>query len=373
MSFLNTLATSTSSSAQPTSAASSTATMSSAPVSLKGDIQVADAPTDSVSGLAWSPTSDLLAAGSWDSSVRVYQVAPNGQTRGVAAYAHAAPVLSVAWSKDGSKLFSGGCDGAGRMLDTTTGQAMQVAQHDAPIKCVRWVETPRGGLLATGGWDKTLRYWDLRSPAPAAVIQLPERLYTMDVKYPWLVLGTADRHIQIYDLSNPTVVFNQSQSGLAMQTRVVSMGDGVYAYGNVEGRVQLTWTSPSDPSAKHQPFNFKAHRTRLPNEPATSYGSVVWAVNDISFHPLYTGTFTTCGSDGRILTWDAENRTRLATFEPAGAPVTATAFSRTGALLAYAVSYDWHRGHAGNTPDVPSRVMVHSCRDDEVKPRHAAK
>ena len=49
----------------------------------------------------------------------------------------------------------------------------------------------------------------------------------------------------------------------------------------------------------------------------------------------------------------------------------ATAFNRTGALLAYAVSYDWHKGHAGNTPDMPSRVMVHSCKDDEVKRKPA--
>lgn len=111
MSFLNTLATSTSASAKISAAAAVT------PVSLKDDVQVVDPPGDSVSGLAFSPTADLLAVGSWDSSVsgspdshtlmlmrtllqvRVYQVAPNGQTQGRATYTHTAPVLSVAWSK----------------------------------------------------------------------------------------------------------------------------------------------------------------------------------------------------------------------------------------------------------------------------------
>lgn len=43
------------------------------------------------------------------------------------------------------------------MYDLATGQSSQIAQHDGPIKCVRWVESPQGGILATGSWDKTIR------------------------------------------------------------------------------------------------------------------------------------------------------------------------------------------------------------------------
>ena len=59
--------------------------------------------------------------------------------------------------QDGNKILSGGADNAGRMFDVTTGQSSQVAQHDAPIKTVRWIDTPQGGILATGSWDKTLK------------------------------------------------------------------------------------------------------------------------------------------------------------------------------------------------------------------------
>ena len=54
-------------------------------------------------------------------------------------------------------MLSGGADNAGRMFDVTTGQSTQVAQHDAPIKVVRWVDSPQGGILATGSWDKTIK------------------------------------------------------------------------------------------------------------------------------------------------------------------------------------------------------------------------
>jgi mRNA export factor len=131
-------------------------------------------------------------------------------------------------SQDGTKVLSGGADNAARMYDVQTGQPQQVAQHDAPIKVVKWVETPQGGILATGSWDKTIKvrhlhvdgwlahaghqYWDLRQSNPVSTVQLPERCYTMDVAYPLLVVGCAERHIQIYNLTNPTTVYKVRQS-----------------------------------------------------------------------------------------------------------------------------------------------------------------
>jgi len=141
--------------------------------------------------------------------------------------------------QEGNKILSGGCDNAARLYDVTTGQASQVAQHDAPVKVVKWIETPQGGILATGSWDKTVKvchslprpeicvimrsarwltrtlilafvatkYWDTRSQAPVSVVQLPERCYTLDVAYPLLVVGTAERHILIYNLTNPTTPY----------------------------------------------------------------------------------------------------------------------------------------------------------------------
>ena len=43
------------------------------------------------------------------------------------------------------------------MFDVVTGQATQVAQHEAPIKVVGWVDAPGAGVLATGSWDKTIK------------------------------------------------------------------------------------------------------------------------------------------------------------------------------------------------------------------------
>ena len=159
-------------------------------VSRPKDIELVQPPTDSVSKIEFSPTQDILAVASWDNNVslslgpdwtalilmnqvRLYEVNSQGQSQPKAMYSHEAPVLDLCWSKvsdgnvaladdqSGTQLISAGCDNAARCYDTVTGQSTQVAAHDGPIKCVRWVDMPNGsgenGVLVTAGWDKKLK------------------------------------------------------------------------------------------------------------------------------------------------------------------------------------------------------------------------
>jgi len=68
--------------------------------------------------------------------------------------------LCSAWKDDGTTVFSGGCDKQVKMWPLTSGgQPMTVAMHDAPVKDLAWI--PEMNLLATGSWDKTLKYASL--------------------------------------------------------------------------------------------------------------------------------------------------------------------------------------------------------------------
>ena len=166
------------------------------------DFQVANPPGDGVSSLSWSPTANFLVATSWAcdaDNVLCYEVQANGQAVPKAAIKHDASVLCSAWNGDGSAVFSAGCDNLAKKWDLATNQPTQVAQHDAPIRHCAWIQEVN--LLVTGSWDKTLKYWDTRQPQPALQVQLPERCYALSVAHPLLVVGTAERHIQVYNLS----------------------------------------------------------------------------------------------------------------------------------------------------------------------------
>ena len=52
-------------------------------------------------------------------------------------------------------------------------------------------------LLVSGGWDRSLRYWDTRSSAPVAAVALPERVYALHSAAQTLCVGLANRLVQV--------------------------------------------------------------------------------------------------------------------------------------------------------------------------------
>eukprot|EP00051_Salpingoeca_urceolata_P027071 m.479914 g.479914 ORF g.479914 m.479914 type:complete len:369 (-) comp21632_c0_seq1:51-1157(-) len=322
------------------------------------DIQIAVPPSsDSIQCLAWSPNPQMqfLVTGSWDNAVRCWQVAPTGESQAKAEQKLGGPVLDLAWTNDGSKVFAAGCDKTCQMWDMATNQLSPVAAHDAPIKSVRWLDSLQ--MLMTGSWDKTIRLWDCRTNQPVGAFQLPERCYAMDAKGTLAVAATAGRNIVIYDL-NARKEYQRVVSVLKMQTRCIACfntADG-FAIGSIEGRVGIQYVAQQ--RAQTDNFSFKCHRD----------DKNVHCVNSLSFHPRF-GTFATTGSDGKYIFWDKDNRNRLKAMGSMGAPIPCSGFNADGTLFAYAMSYDWHQGHEGYNPAQPSKLAIHITPDAEIHPK----
>lgn len=75
----------------------------------------------------------------------------------------------------------------------------------------------------TGSWDKTIKFWDTRSPNPIMSIDMGERVYAADVDYPMAVVGTAGRGLRIYNLENQPKEFKRVESPLKYQHRCISI------------------------------------------------------------------------------------------------------------------------------------------------------
>ncbi|QDS76525.1 RNA export factor gle2 [Venturia effusa] len=336
----------------------------------KNDVPVKDPPGDSISDIAFSSAADLLAVSSWDNAVRIYEIDGSGQSQGKAMYKHEGPVLSVAWTRSGTKVVSGGADKAARMLDLggNLNAPQQVAVHDQPIKCVKMFTHQGNDMLITGSWDKTIKYWDLRSPNPAVTVTLQDRCFTMDVKDNLLVIGTAERYINIVNLTVPDKFYKTIQSPLKYQTRVVSCfaDSSGFAVGSIEGRCAIQYVEEKDSSLN---FSFKCHRQP---DPSNRDQNKVFSVNAISFHPVH-GTFSTAGSDGTFHFWDKDAKHRLKGYPEVGGQIPATAFSNSGNIFAYAVSYDWSKGYAHHSASAVNKIMLHPVQGDECKPRPNSK
>ena len=89
------------------------------------------------------------------------------------------------------------------------------------------------GLVLSGSWDKTVHCIDIRDSTNPVVLNQPDKVYTMSVsdsKYIFsflrvlrtrLVVGTANRMINVYDLKNLSEPLETRESTLLYQTRCI--------------------------------------------------------------------------------------------------------------------------------------------------------
>ncbi|KAB1213606.1 hypothetical protein CJ030_MR5G012388 [Morella rubra] len=295
---------------------------------------VAQPPSDSVSSLSFSPKANYLVATSWDNQVRYWEIMHSGAAVGStskASISHDQLVLCSTWKDDGTTVFSGGCDKQAKMWPLSGGQPMTVAMHDAPIKEIAWI--PEMNILATGSWDKTLKYWDTRQSNLVHTQQLPDRCYSLTVRHPLMVVGTADRNLVVFNLQNPQIEFKRITLPLKYQTRCVTAFPDQQGFlvGSIEGRVGVHHLG--DPQQSKN-FTFKCHRD----------GNEIHS--ELSKLPSWSG--------GAFNFWDKDSKQRLKAMARCSQPIPCSTFNNDGSIYAYAVCYDWSKGAENHNPAAPA-------------------
>ena len=281
-----------------------------------------------------------------------------------------APVLDATFQDDASTIYSGGLDHAVVHTDVTTLQSTTLGTHDAAVKCVEWIPSLR--LVASAGWDSTLRLFDPRTPpnptpSPLPPIPLPGKAFSMSQSQDRLVVATSGRRVHIYELSSltrPTPAPEQDrESSLKYQTRCVRCypDNQGYAISSIEGRVGMDYFDLSD-QVQSKKYAFKCHRRQEEGK------DVIYPVNALAFNTKY-GTFATGGCDGVISMWDGQHKKRLAqvTGYPTSIAALAFNFNDHAPVLAVAASYTYERGEMEPRP--ADAVYIRPVADAEIQPR----
>ncbi|KAK0732719.1 WD40-repeat-containing domain protein [Apiosordaria backusii] len=363
---------------------------------LANDIVIPPGPEDSISALRWSPKNNHLAAASWDGKVYIYDAtnvaAGTASIRGVAAInGNQVPFFDcdfnqifenrlggfeeyvwISWfQQEGTMIAAASADHKIHIMDLNSpGQTMTLSGHTAPVRTVRWVDIPCApdptGLLVSGSWDKTLRFWDPKRQAnPIATVNLSERVWVMDGSGTALIAGTADNKLHYFNLGKmtqsdaikPIRVVDSPLGEAQIKCLAVQHGGDRWAIGSIGGRVAIRYTAAT---MANKNFTFRCHR----HQPSkNSNVTEVYAVNAVAFaRPPLVGSenivMATAGQDGHVNYWNVRNRQRLKTFPSVGGSITACAFNWDATLFAYAVGYDWGKGYAGNTASHPRSLML---------------
>ncbi len=127
--------------------------------------------TDNVVCLAFSPDERLLASGSFDDSVKLWDV-----ERGAPLWSAGQTIACLAFAPDDSLLASGGFDGKLRLWDAQQGTLLEALPHPGPVFSLAWhpvwgTGNPDGHLLATGDGTGTIRLWEIGPSRRASCVE----------------------------------------------------------------------------------------------------------------------------------------------------------------------------------------------------------
>jgi guanine nucleotide-binding protein subunit beta-2-like 1 protein len=114
-----------------------------------------------VSEVVISSDGQFALSGSWDGTLRLWEIASGRTTRRFVG--HAKDVLSVAFSADNRQIVSGSRDKTIKLWNTL-GECKYTIHdegHTEWVSCVRFSPSPSAPVIVSAGWDKLVKVWSL--------------------------------------------------------------------------------------------------------------------------------------------------------------------------------------------------------------------
>ncbi len=196
-----------------------------------------------VRALAVSPDGQRVLSGSFDFSAILWDF--GDQSEIAVLDGHDGPVNDVSFFGDSAHAVSASDDGTAILWNledpTNPQQVFRLRGHGFKVMAV--AVQAEASLIATGGWDKTVRLWDARTGEALAVIDLPSPVnalaFVTGGDGPLIAIGGHDGPVRLWHVGRGVMV--GALNGHAMGiTRLAASPDGVRLLSaGIDGQVRL--------------------------------------------------------------------------------------------------------------------------------------
>src|SRR6266702_3400003 len=242
---------------------------------------------DTTSTLAFSPDERTLASGSWDGSLKLWDL-----ERGTLLWhRQTSNINCLAFAPDGSLLANSGDDALIQIWNVTSATLVQrLSDQGGAVHALAW--SPDGKLLASSSFDGRIRVWELQGTQPATCVQsLPGHTHWVTglafaPDGAQLASASWDRTVRLWDMA----------SGQLLQTLT----------GHTDRMLRVAW-SPDGRTLASAGFD---QTIWLWDVERDSYQAALHGhtadVYAITFTPD-SGSLLSGGEDGTVRVWDVES------------------------------------------------------------------
>ncbi len=309
--------------------------------------------------VAFSPDGKTLASGSDDQTVCLWEVS-SGKLL-ITLQGHTGIVRSVAFSPDGKTLASGSRDQTIRLWEVSLGRCLSVLRgHTGIVRSVTF--SPDGKTLASGSDDRTVRLWEVGSGKLLATLQghtnsVRSVAFNPDGKT--LASGSYDQTVCLWEVSSGKL-FTTLQGHTGIVRSVAFSPDGKTLASGSDDRAVRLWEVSSEkllitlqgytnsvtsvafsPDGKILASGSDDQTVRLWEVSSGKLLTVLHGHNhwikSIAFSP--DGKTLASGSDDRtVRLWEVSSGKLLVTLQGYTNSVYSVAFSPDGRTLAYGSS-----------------------------------
>jgi WD40 repeat protein len=283
-----------------------------------GELRTLSGHSYGVTAVAISPDGRLALSGSWDNTLKVWDLASGKALRTLSG--HSNYVTAVAISPDGRLALSGSWDKTLKVWDLESGKELRtLSGHANDVTAV--AISPDGRLALSGSWSHTLKVWDLDSGKALRTLSGHARSVHAVAISPdgrLALSGSEDNTLKVWDLASGKAL--RTLSGHARSVHAVAISpDGRLALSGSDDTTLKIW----DLASGEELHTLSGH----------AYG-----VNVVAISP--DGRLALSGSDDTTLKiWDLASGEELHTLSAHADSVNAVAISPSG-LIALSGSGD---------------------------------
>ncbi|KAG1459361.1 hypothetical protein G6F56_006178 [Rhizopus delemar] len=172
----------------------------------------------------FSPNGALLASGSFDKTVRIWDTA-SAQKETHCLKGHALNISDLAWTPDSSMLLSGAYDETCKTWDVETGKLNSSYDTEGLVQCVSW-DFVDPNIFYYGTSRKMLAMVDIRQDGPASVIRNDSMINTLYASRDGVhvITGDAQGMLKVWDIRSKQCISNRTNDHSEMPITHISVG-----------------------------------------------------------------------------------------------------------------------------------------------------